>query len=157
MEEWDAMETSQTPEERDAARAQRVETLKRLENLELSRTTAEKTINHLHAFAGLIPATKERRLERVSVPPQIDAFSFHDPSYGESPPALTRYVHDANRGAVLYVSCSSDFWVFVDKGPVSGQIPVGLVKGFTAEKKDNPNVGSSGDDSVVTAWNLLLT
>lgn len=157
LEEWETTVTFKSQEEQDAARAHRQETMKRFQSVELSRSTAEKSAHHLHAFEGLIPPTKERRLERVKVPSHLDAFSFHDPSYGESPPALTRYVHDTNRDAVLYVSCSSDLWVFVDKGPVSGQVPMGLVKGFTAEKKDNPNVGLSGDDSVVTAWNLLLT
>lgn len=125
--------------------------------MELARSTADKRLHHLHAFEGLIPDTQETRMQRVEVPAKVDAFSFHDPSYGESPPELTRYVHKTNRKAVLYVSCSSDTWVFVDKGPLSGQIPVGLVKGFTDEKKDNPGVGSTGHDSVVTAWELLLT
>lgn len=157
LEEWDKTASFRTPEEKDAARTHRQETMKRFESLEESRSTAEKTAHHLHAFEGLIPATKEHRLERVKVPSHLDAFSAHDRSYGESPPDLTRYVHDSNRNAVLYVSCASDVWIFVDKGPVSGQIPIGLVKGFIAEKKDNPNVGATGDDSVVTAWNLLLT
>lgn len=157
LEEWDDTTNFRTPEEKEAARAVRLEMMKRLESMEESRSTAETTAHHLHAFEGLIPATKEHRLERVKVPSHLDAFSFHDPSYGESPPALTRYVHDTNRNAVLYVSCASDLWVFVDKGPISGQVPVGLVKGFTAEKKDNPNVGASGDESVNAAWNLVLT
>lgn len=156
MEAWEQKVELGSQLDREKSRTTRLEQLSRLKDIATSRSVPVKNQHHFHAFFNLIVPTAERHIDRVEPEGYKDAFSHLDLSYGEPPAELVKFKSFSN-DAVLWVSCSSDAWVFIDQGPFPGQIPVGLVTDFTAEKKENPNVGVDRHQSVVDAWSLIIT
>ncbi|KAL1413629.1 ubiquitin-specific protease ubp2 [Vanrija albida] len=154
--EWEKRVEFGSSFDREQGRIARQKQLSRLKDIATSRSVPVKNQHHFHSFPYLVLPTTERHIDRVQPEGYKDAFSHLDLSYGVPPPELVEFKDTANNAA-LHVSCSSDAWVFVDYGPVPGQVPIGLVKEFTAEKKENPNVGVDRNQSVVDAWSLIIT
>lgn len=159
MDEWEAKtkDTFDTPDDFVKAHTERMRLTTRLSDIDQSRVRALQSQLHLHEFPGLIESTTETRIERIEVEGHTGFPPLDPNAYGQPPPELTEYAKPTQDGTMLYVSCASDVWVAVDKGPIPGQLPPGLVKRFTHEKVENPNVGMTGTQSVTEAWNLVVT
>lgn len=155
MEDW----PSTAPEDREVAKDQSMREMARLADLESSKAQIVKIMHqhHLHAFRTLIAPTTETRIPRVEPEGHQDHFSHLDPDMGPPPQEYTSFTSPHSTDPVLYISCSSRAWVFVDKGLVPGQLPPGLVRRFTREKLDNPRPDTSSINSANGAWNLVLT
>jgi ubiquitin carboxyl-terminal hydrolase 25/28 len=126
-------------------------------DLTTARGTSEHNDVHMHAFRNLVGSTaaNETRIERINVPGHVDKFSHLE--LGEDVERYRTWPTMTDDPATLYASCTSDHWVFVDQGPVPGQLPVALVREFTAEKQGNPQPGKTANDSAAEAWSLVVT
>lgn len=159
MDEWrEAAELDQryaTPERLAAAEGERASERSYVEDVVTSRTMAEESHHHLHEFRHLINPTACSRIDRGTVDESVNVFPHL--TFGIDSDKSWSEFNTPQTPARLFVSCSSDLWVIVDAGLVPGQLPVGLVKGFTQEKLSNPGPGMSGVQSVNEAWSLITT
>jgi ubiquitin carboxyl-terminal hydrolase 25/28 len=120
-----------------------------------SRNVALLSEHHLHELPRLVHPSDEKRIERITVPDELDAFPHITMGAWDDDPVLSSFPPPTQL-PILYLSCSSDLWLLVEQGP-AGQLPSALVKAFTAEKMSNPSPGLNGENSVNEAWTLLLT
>ncbi|WWC70309.1 uncharacterized protein I206_104259 [Kwoniella pini CBS 10737] len=99
---------------------------------------------------------EENRIERVEVEDKMNVFPHITFGIEDEDPNLLSF-NKTITAARLFISPPSDLWVKVDKGPIPGQIPVGLVHKFTSEKMSNPTMGLTGTQGVSEAWTLIAT
>lgn len=156
MEEFDSMVEVDQPADMQDTRSKRQEELSRLRDLCASRETPPMEEFHFHVFTGLVAPTAESRVARISAADTFNKFAHLDPTMPDPPGRFTEHGTFTQEGK-LWMSCTSDAWLLVDKGPVPGQIPVNLVREWTTEKQQNPNPGQSPPESVVQSWNLIIT
>ncbi|WVW83772.1 hypothetical protein I302_105793 [Kwoniella bestiolae CBS 10118] len=164
MEEWESSIRSnvffENKEEYDKAYNDRLLEYTKYNDLRTSRLMAEETHHHLHGFLTLTEESLvEKRIERVEVDEKMNVFPHI--TFGlqdEENPNLLSF-DKLQTPSRLFLSCSSDLWVKVDRGLVPGQIPLGLVQAFTSEKMSNPAIGheGAGANGVSEAWTLLTT
>ena len=125
----------------------------RYQDLQASRSLAQDTHHHLHEFTTLIDPTTEMPIDRIDAGDDLNAFPHATFGIEDDSPAASA----PETPARLYASCSSDLWMIVDKGVIPGQLPTDLVRRFNAEKHGNPNPGTTPNESVKEAWELLST
>ncbi|WVQ72603.1 hypothetical protein IAR50_002161 [Cryptococcus sp. DSM 104548] len=159
MEEWELWASgSGIFEDQEKLEGARMERQYQLDRLLLCREAGRSSVEqneHFHEFRNVIPTTLGSRIERLDVEQHQNLFP-HVTFGLERDEKLETFSVPSTPGR-LFVSDSSPSWVFVDEGLVPGQIPVGVIQAFTAEKMSNPGPGKSGSRSVNDAWDLLAT
>ncbi|ORY34116.1 hypothetical protein BCR39DRAFT_518545 [Naematelia encephala] len=138
------------------SRAIRAQNMCRIRDVLDSRGLTEETDHHFHMATYIVPPSGEERIERISVEDKLNAFPHHDLADNEEKTRYHSYDTLPAEPPRLFVSCSSDLWLLVDK-PVPGQMSANLVNSFTAEKVGNPGPGLEGPASASVAWSLILT
>ncbi|KIR55761.1 ubiquitin carboxyl-terminal hydrolase 25/28 [Cryptococcus gattii Ru294] len=159
MEEWEAFVIEQKVypdiESFEKAREQRRDEWARLIGIQNSRLVAPQEHHHFHQFNTLLLSSKLARIDKVEVEEHMNVFPHI--TVGLDPEESWESFNLPHSPSRLFLSDSSDVWISVDEGLVPGQLPVGLVNAFTAEKMSNPNPGLDGVQSVNEAWNLIAT
>nr|KIR50274.1 ubiquitin carboxyl-terminal hydrolase 25/28 [Cryptococcus bacillisporus CA1280] len=159
MEEWEAFVIEQQVypdiESFEKAREQRRDEWARLIGIQNSRLVAPQEHHHFHQFNTLLASSKLARIDKVEVEEHMNVFPHI--TVGLDPEESWESFNLPHSPSRLFLSDSSDVWISVDEGLVPGQLPVGLVNAFTAEKMSNPNPGLDGVQSVNEAWNLIAT
>ncbi|WRT66247.1 uncharacterized protein IL334_003200 [Kwoniella shivajii] len=160
MDEWEATVRStgffEDKEAYDKAYNDRLVEWSRLNDIKTSRLMAEETHHHFHEFKTLMESKEENRIEKVQMDENMNVFP-HITFGVDIDDKLQSFDYLPQAPSRLYVSCSSDLWVQVDKGMIPGQIPNGLVQAFTIEKMNNPTMGYTEMQGVSEAWSLLAT
>lgn len=135
-----------------AAYSERQAEVNRFRSISESRQGSSSAL-HFHPFRTLMTPTTENRIERVQIDGHVDKFAHLE--LDEDP---ERYkLGEYSDAATLWANCLSNKWVFVDKGPVPGQLSHKLVRDFTEEKLSNPGIGQLPADSAMEAWRLVTT
>lgn len=136
MEEWEASVIEQKAypdiESFEKAREQRRDEWSRLIGIQNSRLVAPQEHHHFHQFNTLLPSSKLSRIDRVEAEEHMNVFPHI--TVGLDPEESWESFNLPHSPSRLFLSDSSDVWISVDEGLVPGQLPVGLVNAFTAEK-----------------------
>lgn len=127
-----------------------------LRNIESARESGDLLDRrHFHEIRAIGDDLSARTLERVDLGEDAVRFPHTIPGMEVDPKWFERDTNDTL--TKLFVSCGTKEFIRSETGPVAGQIPPALLKAFIQEKRANPNVGATPDESVVQALQLLLT
>ena len=138
----------------NAARNEREREMSKYRDLTAARGVSEHKDLHFHPFNYLVPSSEVSRIERVNVEGHVDKY-FHL-ELEEQPERFLTYA-SRTQNPTLWTSCTSDHWVFVDQGPMPGQLSPGLVKEFGDERNRSPPPGQTPAESTMNAWSLVIT
>lgn len=120
-----------------------------------SRMVTGEEHHHFHEFRDTVTQSDQTEITRVPV--EDDLSQWPHQTWGMEMPSEWTLKTSPKSPARLYMSSSSDAWVYVEQGMVGGQLSPGLASAFSGEKMSNPNPGIDGPASVNDAWALVLT